>query len=130
MAAGTVSWRGLSLTDAVRLEGRRVVRDSVTFAYPGVQGVEKVDKGFRGRIMAYVGQLAAADMAALDAAIAAWEEWVGRETGTLSEAGSYDFCELTDFRVLRRSLGTGGRRAVVVATFTQLRPNSNGDEDF
>lgn len=132
MAAGTVSWKGLTLSAAVRLRGRRVVRESATFSSPGIHGVEKIDKGFRARIMPYLGEIAAADMAALDAAIVLWEDQVGNGVASFSEAGSYDNVELSDFQVLGRGLGTGGRRALVSAVFTQIRPNADefGSEDF
>ena len=122
MAAGTVAWNGLSLSKVVRLKGRRVLRESVIFSWPGIHGVEKIDKGFRARIMPYSGEISAADMAALDALIETWEDKVQNCTATLTEAGSYDNVELTDFQVLARSVSSAGRSALVAAVFTQLRP--------
>ncbi len=121
MAAGTVSWNGLTISRAVQLTERNIERGQVIFDYPDVDGVEVTTMGFRGLILGYLGQIPAADMAALDTAIAAWEAKKKNGVATLTEAGTYVFCQLLDFRVLKMRPGTGGRVAVVAAVFQQLR---------
>lgn len=122
MAAGTITWSGQTFNKAVRLAGRRMVTKSLVFDYPNIDGVEKCDLGLRGRVMPYTAEMRASTMALLDAAIAAVEELVQYDAATMTEAGTYANCELTDFQVISRARCEGGQYAARVAlVFTQLR---------
>jgi hypothetical protein len=122
MAAGTITWNGQTFNRAVRLQGRQMITKAVTFDYPNIDGVEKVDMGLRGRVMPYLAELHAADFAALDAAIAVVEALVQYQAATMVEAGSYANTELTSFEVLSRHRTHDNKAAAICRlVFTQLR---------
>jgi hypothetical protein len=118
----SISWNGQTFSQALKLQSRSASRKRVVFDYPGVDGVEVSDFGWRGCVLQYYVQIQADTLTLLDAAVSALEDLVQVGTATFTETAAYDNVELSAMQVLsRRRTHAGKVVAECVLTFTQLR---------
>lgn len=124
--AASHTWGVLTFSTEARVSDSGAIRDSAEFDVPGVDGVEVVDKGWRGRMVEITGLHKEDSLQALREWINSANALVRVGTSTLSIYGvdPLQYCQLTAFRapVVRRT-GDGKYGARFAAAFRQLRPN-------
>ena len=107
MAAGH-TWNGITFDDAVVVGGVSDLRETLEFDFPGVDGVELVDMGWRGRTVELRGRKLADDVGGL-------KSWFEDAWGKCSEAATLELYGCWPLE-----------HAVLSLRFTGLRPASGG----